>query len=118
MPRLIRWFAAPLVAATMMFTADAPQADAGGFSLHIGSGGGFYGYGPGYRSAYRPSFGYTSIRSFPSYGYSPYRTRIYSSRPSVYYRGPSFAPRHGYYNRLPGQYHFHYGRSYRYPFGF
>ncbi|MEL7265105.1 MAG: hypothetical protein AAFP69_09925 [Planctomycetota bacterium] len=41
--RILKWVAIPAITIGLFMAADTPKADAGGFSLSIGTGGGFYG---------------------------------------------------------------------------
>lgn len=69
--RFTKWIAAPVVAIGMFFAADAPNADAQGFSLSINNGYRGYGY-----SVYRPPFGY-------GYGSGYGHGHVHSHRPIV-----------------------------------
>ncbi|QDT06866.1 hypothetical protein K227x_52870 [Rubripirellula lacrimiformis] len=112
--RLTKWMVAPLLAAGMMFAADTPKADAGGFSISIG--GGNYG-SHGYRS-YRPSYGYGYQSYRPSYnsyyGHAPsYRVPVYRRSVGHYDYHPTEIRRHGnHYDVTPGHYDYHRGGHY------
>jgi len=110
----------PAVAAALFLGMDAPEAEAGGFSLRIGGGRGISinsGYNPYYRSGFNS---FHSVNRGLGYGYgshySPYRSnyrhsshyRVPVSRSRVNYFGPSVVPHGNHFDVIPG----HYGRSY------
>jgi hypothetical protein len=105
-----KWMAAPLlVAASFLFTADAPTASAqhgifrgGGLSISIGN----RGYRPSYRSyspLYRSNLGYGSQYGHRShYGHGSYHDT------SHYDYHPTEIRRHGnHYDVMPGHYDLH-----------
>ncbi len=106
----ITWLAIPVLAIAFLMTSvgDPQQADAGGFSLHIGGYGG--GYGGGYRSyrSYRPQYYGRAYRA-PVYNYH----RSYSA-PHLDYHGPSLVPHGNHLDYVPGHYDVHYGSHHGY----
>ncbi|MFG0266157.1 MAG: hypothetical protein ACF8AM_13580 [Rhodopirellula sp. JB055] len=120
MSRLTKWIAVPVLAVAATFMADAPEANAQGFSLSIGTGGFSYGhYGPSryssyYATPYRSTYGY---RSYGPVIYPGYSTRYRSyARPLAYppvyapYRGPRHV--HGHHSHH-GHHGHHHGRPHR-----
>ncbi len=113
---LTKWMVAPVLAAGMMFAADAPRAEAGGFSLSIGNGGfgfsnfGYGGGGYGYRS-YRPSYGYgLPAVVVPPHSYHGRYDRYRSYRGGHYDYHPTEVYRHGnHFDVVPGHYDYHRG---------
>ncbi len=113
MTRLTKWMVAPLLATGLMFfAADAPTADAGGFSLNIGNGGfsyGNYGYGGygGRYGSYRPSYGYGGGYG-SNYGHR-YRTPVYNHGGHYDYHPTQVVPHGNHYDVYPGHYDYHQG---------
>lgn len=125
MSRFTKWAIVPAIAVAMVLTTDATKADAGGFSISIGSGGfgsgglGYGGYGYGgssarYGSGYRgygggiSSFNYGS-RSLGPVVYPGVSTRYgvgYQgyAQPRYQYRAPVAAPYRGGYHHQPRPY--------------
>ncbi|TWU49534.1 hypothetical protein [Rubripirellula reticaptiva] len=115
---LTKWMVAPLLAAGLMFAADTPAADAGGFSISIGNGG----FGYSNYNSYRPSYGghYNSYR--PSYGaryghVPSYQVPRYQSYRSNYgghydYHPTQVVPHGNHYDVYPGHYDYHRGPHY------
>lgn len=115
MKLLTRMMVLPAIAVALVFTAHAPEADAGGFSLSVGGGRGlnvnsfspyYGGFGPSYRSGYRGGIGYSP--SYRGYGYGSYRpsySRGYGygyGGGSRVYRAPVRVPSYGVGGYCPG----------------
>jgi len=114
--RIARWAAIPVVAIGLAMAADAPRAEAGGFSFSIGSGIP-YGYGSSFR--YRSGYGYHPYSGNRFYRGHHYRYgnrygtgyRGYHPRgPHLHYHRPRVVPYRGRLNLVPGHYHLHRGR--------
>ncbi|QDV61446.1 hypothetical protein [Crateriforma conspicua] len=126
MNQWIKWTLAPVAALAFTLAGDAPKADAGGFSLSIGTGGyGYSSFGYSRYGAYRPYYG-PSIRPYPtatiyrsrSIGVPvrapSYYHRSYHVRPAphVHYRPPVVIGHGHHYGRYPGHYDYHRHRHY------
>lgn len=124
MSRITTLLCVPVVALSMALLGDAPAANAGGFSITVGSGGyGYGGYGYG-NSGYRYSSGYRGGHGRSGYNnghrafgptvhprvHSRYRSgyRGYT-RPHYDYHAPSLVPHGNHYHYQPGHYDKHYG---------
>ncbi len=119
---LTKWLVAPVLAAGLMFAADAQRADAGGFSLSIGNGGfGYNNFGGGYRSyrpaygnnfggGYRYGYGAPAVIVAPHSGYhgGGYRSNFRGGGHYDYH--PQQVYRHGnHFDVVPGHYDYHRG---------
>jgi len=107
--RLMRWAAIPVVAVGMALAADAPRAEAGGFSFSVGSG--FpYAFGPsfGYRAGFgaHPFYG-NSFRRGHFYRYGTGYRGFHPGLPRVNYRQPCIVPGRSPFGVIPGGRHLH-----------
>ncbi|WP_039960863.1 hypothetical protein [Rhodopirellula europaea] len=117
MSRLTKWIAVPVLAVAATFMGDAPEANAQGFSLSIGTGGFSYGnYGPSrYSSRYGSRYGSYYNNGHRAFGPVVYPSRYSSgyrgyARPHYDYHGPTLVPHGNHYHYQPGHYDLHYGR--------
>jgi hypothetical protein len=117
MSRFTKWAIIPAIALALVLTTDASKADAGGFSINIGSSGFGYGnsgYGYGYgTSGYRyggyGGYGYNSHRFYGPTVYPGVSTRYgvgYRGyvRPHVNYRAPVVVPRGRHFHYRSGRF--------------
>jgi len=107
MSRMTKWTIIPAIAVALMLTTDTSKADAGGFSINVGSGG----FGPGF-GGYRYASGFGGYGGYNGFnnGHRAFGPVIYpgvSSRYGAGYRGyarpqqnfqrPAFVPQRGNY---------------------